>query len=112
MPDIWTPEHLFLGALISGYVTTYLAIAEKRELPVKDITCEAIGQINLFDNHLEFTAINLYPTVCIESDTNLNLANEILLSAYVQCITANSVKALLINHGEVVVQKVVAAKGI
>jgi organic hydroperoxide reductase OsmC/OhrA len=108
VPDTWTAEHLFLGALTSGYVATYLAIAEKRDLPVKDITCGAIGQINLFEKHLEFTAINLYPKVYIESEEHLALANEILLGAYAHCITANSVKALLINHGEVVIEKSVA----
>jgi organic hydroperoxide reductase OsmC/OhrA len=106
VPDTWTPEHLFLGALSGGYLTTYLAIAEKRNLPVKDISCNAIGQINLYENHLEFTTINLYPKIYIESDDDIAVANEILLSAYMHSITANSVKALLINHGEVVVEKV------
>ena len=106
VPDIWTPEHLFLGALSGGYLTTYLAIADKRNLLVKDISCDAIGQINLYENHLEFTTINLYPKVYIESDDDIAVANEILLSAYMHSITANSVKALLINHGEVVVEKV------
>jgi organic hydroperoxide reductase OsmC/OhrA len=104
-PDTWTPEHLFLGALSSGYITTYLAIAEKRNLAVKDITCGAIGQINLYENHLEFTAINLYPKIYIGSDDDMAVANDVLLNAYMHCITANSVKALLINHGEVVVEK-------
>ena len=109
LPDTWTPEHLFLGALSGGYMTTYLAIAEKRNLPVKEISCNAIGQINLYENHLEFTTINLYPKVYIESDDDIALANEILLSAYMHSITANSVKALLINHGEVVVEKEVVS---
>ncbi len=106
VPDTWTPEHLFLGALSSGYLTAYLAIAEKRNLRVKDITCSAIGQINLYENHLEFTTINLYPKVYIESDEDILVANEILLNAYMHCITANSIKALLINHGEVLVEKI------
>jgi organic hydroperoxide reductase OsmC/OhrA len=101
IPDIWTPEHLFLGALSSGYMTTYLAIADKQNLKVKDITCSSIGQINLYEDHLEFTTINLYPKVYIEFEKDLARANKILLSAYMHCIIANSVKPLLINHGEV-----------
>ncbi len=99
--DIWTPEHLFLGALSSGYMTTYLAIADKQTMKVKDITCGAIGQINLYEDHLEFTTINLYPKVYIEQKKDLAKANKILLNAYMHCIIANSVKPLLINHGEV-----------
>jgi organic hydroperoxide reductase OsmC/OhrA len=106
VPEIWTPEHLFLGALSSGYLTTYLAIAEKRNLKVKHITCGSIGQINLYLNHLEFTTINLYPKIYIEPEEDIALANEILLDAYKLCIIANSVKPLLINHGEVLVEKI------
>ena len=103
LPDIWTPEHLFLGALCSGYMTTYLAVAEKQNLAISEITCSAIGQINLYENHLEFTSINLYPKVYIEKEKYIAMANKILLSAYMHCIIANSVKPLLINHGEVLV---------
>jgi organic hydroperoxide reductase OsmC/OhrA len=105
VPDIWTPEHLFLGSLSSGFMTTYLALADKRNLKVAHITCAAIGQINLYEAHLEFTTINLYPKIYIESETDTALANELLLSAYMYCIIANSVKPLLINHGEVLVEK-------
>lgn len=101
VPDIWTPEHLFLGALSSGYMTTYLAIADKQNLKVKNISCGSIGQINLYEDHLEFTTINLYPKVYIENEKDLAKANKILLSTYMHCIIANSVKPLLINHGEV-----------
>lgn len=107
--NTWTPEHLFLGAICSGYLTAYLAIAEKRNLSVKDITCGAIGQINLYEDHLEFTSINLYPKVYIEFSKDIAIANEILLNAYVHCITANSVKAMIINHGEVLVEQIAAS---
>ena len=101
---VWTSEHLFLGSLSSGFMTTYLAIAEKKALRVSHISCAAIGQINLYEDHLEFTTINLYPKIHIESAADTSVANEILLSAYMHCIVANSVKPLLINHGEVLVE--------
>lgn len=106
LTGIWTPEHLFLGALCSGYMTTYLAIAEKQNLAICEITCNAIGQINLYESHLEFTSINLYPKVYIEKEKDIATANKILLSAYMHCIIANSVKPLLINHGEILIDKV------
>ncbi len=105
LPNIWTPEHLFLGSLCSGFMTTYLALADKKNLSVAHATCAAIGQINLYEAHLEFTTINLYPKIYIESEHDTALANELLLSTYMHCIIANSVKPLLINHGEVLVEK-------
>lgn len=86
-------------------MTTYLALADKRNLKVAHVTCTAIGQINLYEAHLEFTTIDLYPKIYIESETDTALANELLLNAYLHCIIANSVKPLLINHGEVLVEK-------
>lgn len=109
IPDIWTPEHLFLGSLSSGFMTTYLALADKRNLKVTRVTCAAIGQINLYEAHLEFTTINLYPKIYIESEKDRDLANELLLSAYSYCIIANSIKPLLVNHGEVLLEKPVLA---
>lgn len=104
VPDIWTPEHLFLGSVASGFMTAYLGMAEKRNLKIINLTCGAIGQINLYENHLEFTTINLYPKIYIEDKSQLNIANELLLSSYMHCIVANSIKPLLINHGEVLVK--------
>lgn len=104
-PDIWTPEHLFLGSLSSGFMTTYQALADKRNLKVTRVTCSAIGQINLYEAHLEFTTINLYPKIYIESEEDRDLANELLLSAYSYCIIANSIKPLLVNHGEVLQER-------
>jgi organic hydroperoxide reductase OsmC/OhrA len=106
IPDIWTPEHLFLGALSSGFMTTYLALADQRNLNIAHITCAAIGQINLYDAHLEFTTVNLYPKIYIKSERDTTQANELLLSAYSYCIIANSIRPLLINHGEVLVEKI------
>lgn len=105
VPDTWSPEHLFLGSVASGFMTAYLGMAEKRHLKVKDLTCSAIGQINLYENHLEFTTINLFPKIYIDDESQLNIANEILLSSYMHCIVANSIKPLLINHGEVLVEE-------
>ncbi|MFM6925627.1 MAG: OsmC family protein [Ferruginibacter sp.] len=105
VPDIWTPEHLFLGAVSSGFMTTYLALADKRNLRVAHITCAVIGQINLYEAHLEFTTINLYPKIYIESEEDRELANELLLSAYSYCIIANSINPLLVNHGEVLLER-------
>lgn len=102
----WTAEHLFLGSLCSGFMTTYQALAAQKELEVLHISCNAIGQVNLYEGHLEFTTINLYPKIYIKSEEGRELASQLLLSAYSYCIIANSVKALLVNHGEVLLEEV------
>ncbi len=107
VPGTWTPEHLFLGSVCSGFLTAYVGMAANRNLEISHLTCAAIGQINLYENSLEFTTINLYPKIYIDDETQVDTANELLLFSYKHCIVANSIKPLLINHGEVLVEKAV-----
>lgn len=105
VPDIWSPEHLFLSSLSSCLMTTYLAIAEKKRLMVCDFSCNAIGQIQLVEGHLEFTTINIFPKIYVEKEGDIPIANEVLLKTYKHCIVANSIKPLLVHHGEVLIGK-------
>ena len=100
---IWSPEQLFLGSLSSCLMTTFLAFAERKNLSITAFECNAIGQVELREGHLEFTSINLYPKITVSSEADHAIANEVLLKTYKHCIIANSVKAELIHHGEVVV---------
>lgn len=103
--DLWSPEHLFLSSLSSCLMTTYLAIAEKKRLTVSNFTCNAIGQIQLVEGHLEFTTINLFPKIMVNKEEDIPVANEVLLKTYKHCIVANSIKPQLVHHGEVLLAK-------
>jgi organic hydroperoxide reductase OsmC/OhrA len=102
---MWSPEHLFLSSLCSCLMATYLAFAEKRKLDVAHFECNAIGQVELVEGHLEFTTVNLFPKVFVHSEGDIAIANEILLKAYAHCIIANSIKSHLVHHGEVLLNK-------
>ncbi len=99
----WSPEELFLGSLNSCLMATYLAFAEKKQLAIKSFDCNAIGQVELVEGHLEFTTINLFPKIIVASEEETALANEVLVKTYQHCIIANSIKSHLVHHGEVVV---------
>ncbi len=105
VPDMWSPEHLFLSSLSSCFMTTYLAFAEKRKLTISHFECNAIGQIELTDGHLAFTNVNLYPKIYVQKEENIAAANAILLEASKYCIIANSIKPHLIHHGQVLLEK-------
>ena len=105
VPDKWSPEHLFLSSLCGCLMTTFLAIAEKKHLQVSDFECSSIGQVRLYEGHLEFTIIDLFPKIYVETEADIPVANETLLKTYKHCIIANSVKPLLVHHGEVLLSK-------
>jgi organic hydroperoxide reductase OsmC/OhrA len=105
IPDMWSPEHLFLSALSSSFMTTYLALADKAELPISHYECNVIGQVALVEGHLEFQSINLFPKIYVASSDEIVKANEVLMKSYKHCIVANSIKTHLVQHGAVLVDK-------
>ena len=62
------------------------------------------------EGHLEFTTVNLFPQIFVEKEEDIAIGNEVLLKTYKHCIIANSVKAWLIHHGEVLVFKAAVAR--
>jgi len=106
VPGYWSPEQLFLSAICSCLMATYLAFAGKKQLDVSGFECNAIGQVELVEGHLEFTTVNLFPKIYVQKEEDLTAANEILLKTYRHCIIANSVKAHLVHHGEVLTEKI------
>ena len=101
VPDMWSPEHLLLSALSSSFMTAYLAIAENKKLTIAHFESSAIGQVALVEGHLEFITINLFPKIYVAKQEDIVTANEVLTKAYQHCIIANSIKAQLIHHGQV-----------
>ena len=102
------PEQLFLGALSGCMMATYLAIARKRNLNVTSFDCNAVGLVQLVEEHLEFNSIELYPKIHVENESDISIAKEVLLKTYKHCIIANSIKTPIIHHGEVLLDKVLA----
>lgn len=105
VPDMWSPEHLFLSALSSSFMTTYLALADKSELSISHYECNVIGQVAVVEGHLEFQTINLFPKIYVASGDDMVKANEVLKKAYKHCIVANSIKPQLVHHGAVLIDK-------
>lgn len=102
---VWSPEHLFLGALNSCFMTTFLAIAEKRRLAFSRFECNTTGEVELAEGHLVFTKIDVFPKVVVKNEEQKTLAAEVLLKAGKHCIVANSIKTEVNHHGEVLIEK-------
>jgi organic hydroperoxide reductase OsmC/OhrA len=99
----WTPEHLFLGAVSSCFMTTYLAFASKMHFKIAHFECSTIGQIELIDGRYKFTNINLYPKIFIENELLREQANAALEKTHQYCLITNSINALVFYHSEVLI---------
>ena len=100
----WTPEHFFLGAISSCFMTTYLAFAKKFQFEIVDLECEAIGQIDLVDGKYKFTQVDLYPKVYIESEERREKASLAMEKAHKYCLISNSINADIFYHSEILIK--------
>ena len=89
----WTPEHLFVGAVNSCFMTTFLAIAENSKLDFAGFKTTARGTLEKTEGQrLAITEIVLHPTLTIKNDSDCARAGRILEKAEKHCLIANSAR--------------------
>lgn len=93
MEGIWSPEHLFVAAVSSCLMTTFLSIAENSTLEFTSFSCEAKGKLEMVDGELMMSEILLKPTVVIQNEIYTNKAKRILQKAENACLISNSIKS-------------------
>jgi organic hydroperoxide reductase OsmC/OhrA len=97
----WAPEHLFLSAVCSSFMTTYLAFAKKLRIAISGLECNAIGQIEIVEGKYKFTHINLYPKIFIDDESVREKATLALDKTHKYCLVTNSLNAEVFYHSQV-----------
>ena len=95
MPNIWSPEHLFVGAISSCLMTTFLAIAENSKLEFKHFSCNANGKLEQVEGKYLMTEVLLEPVVTIFTEADRERAERILQKSEAACLISNSVKSTI-----------------
>ena len=89
----WTPEHLFVGAVNSCFMTTFVAIAENSNLDFVNFKTTADGTLEKIEGQgLMITEIVLRPLLTIKDARDMARASRILEKAEKHCLIANSAK--------------------
>lgn len=91
MKDIRTPEHLFVAAVNSCLMATFLAIAENSRFKFISFECNAIGIVGKVDGKLVVTEITLKPKVVIPSSQHEEQLKRILEISERECAISNSI---------------------
>lgn len=97
----WTPEHFFLSAISSCFMTTYLSFARKLGFEISNFNCEVIGQVEIVEGKYKFTTIHLYPKVYIRDEGDREKASKAMEKTHTYCLITNSVNADVFYHSEV-----------
>lgn len=99
---VWSPEHLFVAAINSCLMTTFLAIAENSKLEFIDYTSKAVGKLEMIDGKYIMSEVVLTPTLIIKDESLKEKAERILTKAEAACLISNSVKSKIILNINVV----------
>ena len=90
---VWTPEHLFVAAVNSCFMTTFLAIAENSKLEFVSFSADAKGQLEKLDGQgFIMTEVVLRPKLLISHARDAERAGRILEKAERNCLISNSIK--------------------
>jgi peroxiredoxin-like protein len=101
MEGIWSPEHLFVAAVNSCLMTTFLAIAENSKLSFQDFSCNASGKLEMMDGKYLITEVTLIPIVTLTNESEKAKAEKVLQKAESNCLISNSVKSKIVFHPEI-----------
>lgn len=87
----WTPEHLFVAAVNSCLMSTFLMVASNSKFKFVSFECNAIGKIEKLNGKFLVTEIVLKPTLIIPITQNETKAKQLLEMSEKACTIANSI---------------------
>lgn len=91
MPGIWSPEHLFVAAINSCLMTTFLAVAENSKLEFTHFDCAAEGLLEQVDGKYRITKVVLRPKVVVPASVNHDRVKRVLDISEKHCLISNSI---------------------
>lgn len=101
---VWSPEHLFVAAVNSCLMTTFLSIAENSKIDFIRFESNAVGTIEKVDGKWLVTEIVLKPILTIPKDLNPERALRILEMSEKACMISNSIKSTIVFEPKVNIQ--------
>ena len=101
MEGIWSPEHLFVAAINSCLMTTFLSIAENSKLEFVSFDSKAIGKLEMVDGKYMMSEVILMPVVTINDEQQKERAERVLQKSEANCLISNSVKSTIIFKPEI-----------
>jgi len=101
---IWSPEHLFIAAVNSCLMTTFLAIADASRLEYNSFKSDSKGKLESVDGKFMISEIILKPTLSIKREEDREKAERILHKSEAACLISNSIKSTIIFEPTIIVE--------
>jgi len=101
MEGIWSPEHLFVAAVNSCLMTTFLSIAENSKLEFENFDSKAIGKLEQVDGKYMMSEVTLMPVLTLLNEQQTERAERVLQKSEANCLISNSIKSKIIFKPEI-----------
>ena len=101
IPGLWSPEHLFVAAVNSCFMTTFLAVAENSKLEFTNLECNATGNLDRLDGKYQITEVTLHPILTITDEAMKDKALRVIEMSEKACLISNSINSKVILQAEV-----------
>lgn len=99
---IWSPEHLFVSAINSCYMATFLAIAHNFKVEIADFSCKTVAKLEMMDGRYQITQAEMFPDVKLANpETDTDKAERIMEKAKAGCLVTNSMKTEIILNAKI-----------
>jgi organic hydroperoxide reductase OsmC/OhrA len=98
---VWTPEDLIIAAVDISTMTTFMAFAQHKNLPVVAYFSHADGVLAYVNGTYQFTEIVLHPTIVVPTESTVAETKRIIEDAYRKCLISNSITASVLIHPRV-----------
>lgn len=90
-PTKLNPEELFVAAIASCQLLTYLALARRAGVDVRAYEDRPVGTLALADRKMRMTEVVLHPHITIAPGADAAKARALVETAHENCFIANSV---------------------
>ncbi len=100
---IITPEDLFVAAVASCFMTTFVTFSKKLRFEYKSFSCTAKGTLERVEKGFQFTKMLVDATVTVQSEDLRHKAERALELAGKYCLVSNSLKCETKHENHVLV---------
>lgn len=101
---VWTPEDLMVGAVEVCHLTTFLAFAQRKQLPLVSYESKAIGMLEFLDGDYRISRVIVSPTIVVGATVTEAEVFSLLRESHKHCIISNSINSIVEVNPTVVFQ--------
>lgn len=93
VPNIWSPEHLYAGAINSCFMTTFLSVAENSRLEFESFECKTEIKMERIEKQFLITEAIIKPVLkLVDPEKDSNRAMRVFEMSNKYCLVTNSMK--------------------